>query len=128
MSDRIVGAKFLASEYGPGFGVVPLVPFPASKAERTRAETEASKIAVLLRKPSAAQLALFRHLVDRSPDRSYIVTSSKWIETILKATHGLSEADIERLQTFNWVERAIASAELRRELLSALKVAKPHEK
>jgi hypothetical protein len=124
----IVGVKFLASQYGPGFGIVPLVPFPTSKAERTRAEKEASKVALLLRKPSAGQLALFRHLVEGSPDKSYIVTSSKWIETILKATQRLSEADIERLRTFDWAERRVTAAELRRELLSALKAAKPDEK
>jgi len=127
-SNNVVGVKFVASQFGPGFGVVPLFPFPAIKADRARAEKEAGKVALLLRKPSAAQLALFRHLVERAPDKSYIVTSSKWIEAILKATQGLNSADLELLRGFDWAERAIAGAELRREVLAALKAPRVDER
>jgi hypothetical protein len=70
-------------------------------------------------------LALLRHLAESSPDGSYIVTSSKWIEAILKATKGLSEADMNCLHAFDWTERVVPANDLRRELLAVLKQKPP---
>jgi hypothetical protein len=125
MTEPLAGIKVMTLPSRPGIGVMPAVPFSATRAERARAEKEASKAALLLRRPSPGQLALLRHLAESSPDGSYIVTSSKWIEAILKATKGLSEADMNCLHAFDWTERVVPANDLRRELLAVLKQKPP---
>ena len=121
MTKRTVGIKVIASPHPPGIAVVPVVPFPATDTERARAAEEASKVALLLRRPSQAQGALLRHLAETSPEGSYVVSTAKWIDTILKATKSLNEADMTQLFIFDWNERAISPRDLRRKLLAVLK-------
>jgi hypothetical protein len=70
-------------------------------------------------------LALLRHLVESSPGGGYVVTSAKWIDAILKATKGLTEADMAHLHGFDWTERTISPKRLRDELLQLLKLKGP---
>lgn len=119
MTGRAV-VKIIKSPYGPGIGAGPVLTSPSTEAERTAVAEQAAKVAKLLAKASPAQLALFSHLAESSPEKGYVVTAASWIETILKATKGLSEAEITKLYGFNWTERDISPEELHRELLAAL--------
>jgi hypothetical protein len=124
MSEQI-GVKLIKVPLGPGIAAGPIVPFPSTEAERTRVAEEAGKVAKLLAKPSPGQVALFGHLAVSSSDGGYIVKEARWIETIMKATKGISEADMSHLLTYNWAERAIPPDDLRRDLLAILKAKPP---
>jgi hypothetical protein len=114
--------KLIKAPIPPGIGVGPVVPFPSTEAERTRVAKEAGKVSLLLAKPSLAQIALFQHLAENSPEGGYLVTKARWIDTILKATKDLSEADMRPLlHAFDWTERQISPTALRRELQAVLK-------
>jgi hypothetical protein len=119
--NQLTGVKVTWSPTFHSLGAGPLVAFPATEAERTRAAKEASKVAELLAKPSSAQVALFRHLAESSPDGAYVVTAARWIETIMKATNGFTEAEMNSLHDFDWSERSASAEDLRRELKAALK-------
>ncbi len=120
MSERIVGIKVFASPLPSGIAVMPAVPFPSTEKERTFAAEQASKAAVLLKKASPVQAGLFRCLAENSPGGTWVATRASWIDTILKATRGLSEDAMKRLCSFDWTERAVAHEDLLRELLAAL--------
>jgi hypothetical protein len=124
MSEQF-GVKLIKIPDGSGIAAGPVVPFPSTEAERTHVAAEAGKVAKLLAKPSPGQLALFGHLAGSLPEGGYVVREARWIETIMKATKGLSEADVSRLLTFEWTERAISPDELRRDLLAVLKPTSP---
>jgi hypothetical protein len=108
-----------------GLGVAPVVGFPATEADRQKAADETAKVALLLSKASAAQIALFRRLAQQSPDGRYVVPASQWVDTMMKATEGLSEEDIKYLQTLNWTPANITPEELRKKILETLKTKKP---
>jgi len=116
MTERI-GLTITWTQFGLGVG--PVVPFPATEADRQKAADEAGKAALLVSKVSAAQRALLRRLAEASPE-GYLVPAASWIDTVLKATKGLTEADIERLHTFDWTPAAIGPEELRKKILAVL--------
>jgi hypothetical protein len=97
----------------------------ATDADRDKAAAEAAKVAALIEKASAAQLALFRHLAETSPDGRYVVPASEWVDTMMRATEGLSEDDIKYLQSLNWTPAKITPEELRKKILEVLKDKKP---
>ena len=121
MTERIVGIQLMPSPFAPGIAAIPVVPFPSTEAERTRTAEEASRAALLLKRPSKGQIELFRYLAENAPDGRYVVTKAVWIETILKATKHLSEGEMMRLHAFDWAERETPPEELREELMTALK-------
>ncbi|HEV2446364.1 MAG TPA: DUF4157 domain-containing protein, partial [Candidatus Sulfopaludibacter sp.] len=100
----------------------------ASDADRQKAAEEASKVAALIEKASAAQLALLRHLAQTSQDGKYMVPTSEWVDTMMQATAGMSEEDIQYLKTLDWTPAKISPEELRKKLLEVLKDKKPAAK
>jgi hypothetical protein len=104
-----------------GLGVVPVVGFPSTEADRRKAANETGKATLLLSKPSAGQVALLRHLAQTSPEGRYVVPTAEWIDTILKVTKGLSEGDVMDLQALNWSPAATTLEDLRKSVLGALK-------
>lgn len=108
-----------------GLGVGPVASPAASDAERQKAAEEASKVAVILANASKAQIELFRQLAQSSPDGRYMVPSSKWVDTMMKATEGLSEDDIKYLQSLNWTPANITPEELRKKIDELLKTKRP---
>lgn len=122
MTER-VGVKVIPGPSRPGLGAGPVIPTPSTEAQRIRAAEQAGKVAKLLAKPSPAQVALFRRLAESSPEGGYVVREARWIDTILKATKGLSAAEMQRLHDFDWTERNVPPGELRKQLVAALKIA-----
>jgi hypothetical protein len=113
------------SKVAGGLGVGPIVGPAASEADRQRAAAEATKVAALLAGASPAQIALFRHLAASSADGRYVVPASQWVDTMMRATQGLSEEDIKYLHSLNWTPAKITAQELRRKILERLKTKKP---
>ena len=118
-SGQQVGAAILWTERG--LGVIPVVGFPASDAERNRAAEETGRISLVLSKASASQVALLRHLAQTSPGGRYFVPTSSWVDAVMKAVAGLSEADVERVQGLSWTPSDISADELRTRVRDALK-------
>jgi hypothetical protein len=116
---RQIGAAILWTERG--LGVIPVVGFPASDADRDRAADETGRISLLVSKASAAQVALFRHLAQTSPDGRYYVPTSKWIDTVMKAVAGLKEAEVEQIRDLDWAPADISADELRTRVREVLK-------
>lgn len=108
----------MRSPFGIGIGAVPLVPSPSTEAERTQAAAEAGKVAKLLARPTSAQVGLLQHLADSSREGFWFITSAQWLDTILKATKGFTEAEVAQMYGFDWTERVVPARELRRELES----------
>lgn len=125
MTERVVGIRVIATSLSPALGVAPVVPFPATEAERRFAAEEASKAALLLNKPTPGQAELFRCLAENSSGGGYIVRESRWIATILKATQDFNVETLRRLHTFDWCERPISSDGLLGELKAFLREATP---
>jgi hypothetical protein len=113
------------SKVGGGLGVGPVLGPNATEADRQKAAQEAAKAAVLLAKSSPAQIALFRYLSQTSPDGRFVVPTSQWVDTMMKATEGLSEDDIQYLRSLNWKPAKITPEELRKKILEVLKDKKP---
>jgi hypothetical protein len=122
-----IGVKLIEIPNFPGIAAGPVVRFPSTEPERNRVAAEAGEVARLLEGVSAGQLALFRHLARMSPEGGYVIKASSWIDTIMKATQGLIEADIDHLLTFDWTERPISPDELRRDLLAVLRAKSPDQ-
>jgi hypothetical protein len=108
-----------------GLGVAPVAGSAASDADRQRAEQEAARVAALLANASAAQVTLFRSLAQSSPDGRFVVPASQWVDTMMKATQGLTEEDIKYLQSLNWTPAHITPEELHKKILAVLKTKKP---
>jgi hypothetical protein len=108
-----------------GLGVAPVVGFPSSEGDRKKAAEESVKVAQLLSKASPAQIALFRYVAQSSPNGQYVVPASQWVETMMRAVEGLSEEDIQYLQSLNWTPGHLSAEELRKKVLEVLKDKKP---
>ena len=112
------GLKITWTQFGLGVG--PVVPFPATEAERTKTAEEAGKAALLLSKLSPAQKGLFKHLAEASPN-GYFVPTVSWIETVLKATKTVREEDMPVLRGLDWTPSSVTLDELRSNVLAAVK-------
>ncbi len=126
------GTKTDSTAKGPGdvakvagLGVAPVVGFPSTEADRKKAAEESVKVAQLLSKAAPAQIALFRYVAQSSPNGQYVVPASQWVDTMMKAVEGLSEADIEYLKSLNWTPGHLSAEELRKKVLEVLKEKKP---
>jgi len=65
----------------------------ATKAEKEFANAEASKGALVLRRPSRGLTELLRHLAESRSNGRYLVRSADWLKTMLTATKGLGRGD-----------------------------------
>lgn len=88
--------------------------------DRAKAAAEAVKLNEMLKGASAAQRNLLAKLAEQNGGQ-YKVPTSDWAKTLLDATEGITDADLQYLMTLNWVPGHLSPAELRKRVLAVLK-------
>ncbi|MGC2777014.1 MAG: hypothetical protein WA418_15415, partial [Bradyrhizobium sp.] len=105
----------------PGGVVIPLVSPNATEAEQRMAQAEATRVALMLSKASAGQIALMQHLIDSSSGKQFRVPTAQWAETMMQATADITPDDLALLKTLNWKPGHLSPDELRKQIVEALK-------
>lgn len=113
-----VGLALVWTQFG--LGVEPVVGFPATEAERTKAAREAAKAGVVLTKASPLQRQLATHLAHAAPGNSYFSPDARWIDTIMKAVAGLSHDEIKLVYELDWRPRNVTVKELKSQIADVL--------
>lgn len=101
-------------------GVLPVLPFGASDADRDKAAAEAAKVAKLLSGARDPQLQLLKHLADSDASGQYLVPTSQWVEKLLNVTRDLTAEDIEYIKSLDWRPGSLSEAEMRKRIEKAL--------
>ncbi len=104
----------------PQLGVMPIMPFGASDADRDKAAAEAAKVALLLRDARNPQTELLKHLADTSAGGQYMVPTSQWVEKLLNVTRDLTADDIAYIKSLDWQPGSLSEAEMRERIAKAL--------
>ncbi len=93
---------------------------PDAKPEDiAKAAEEVAKINALVKDASNAQRALISKLAQQSGNQ-YLVPASEWVDKLMQATKGITEADLEYLMTLDWKPGSVSAEELRKKVLKAL--------
>lgn len=95
---------------------------PGMSDAQTQAAIKGAKdIDVLIQKATPAQKELLAYLAQSTGNFQYDVPDPEWVKAALTATAGLSEKDIEFLQTQKWVPGKVSADELRKKIEERLK-------
>ena len=101
-------------------GVLPVFPFGASDAQRDAVAQDAARVSALLTTASAEQRSLLEHLAARGTQGRYLVPTAQWIDHLLQATAGLTQADIDFLKTLDWTPSTLTAEQLRERIRKVL--------
>lgn len=111
-----------AAAGGAGGGKDVPIDFSGVKAtDVKKAIEEGEKIRKLLEGASPAQIELMKKLAEDSENGVYMVPAADWVETMMKATEGLSPEDLAYVMGLDWVPGHMSPEELRKAVEEAVK-------
>mgnify|MGYP003688300767 CR=1 FL=1 len=108
----------------PGEGEPTLLGIPGvTPTEESQIINEAFQIEYTINNASPAQQALFRLIIEQNPGSTYLIPSAQWIDTMVYATQGLTEDQLEAAAQLDWTPGNVSREDLRAQVQAAIEQA-----